>query len=149
MNLVSTKKIKVNSRGPIRELSGIYGPIITPYIESVRTIASMIKSGKEVIEVLNNNTEVVLSLENYNFDLNTPTTQMNAPEVNTKKEYVKPTLTKIVVETEKVDNPVNKNETPVELATQEKNVTEPYNKPNLDKKNNKESFNNHNKNFKK
>jgi len=62
----TTKKmIKILQRGPIYPKGGISGPILTPYMEDVRTIFIMITRGIKVVEVLSDGTEVVLNTMNF------------------------------------------------------------------------------------
>lgn len=70
MKNMSKKMIKIPSSGPIRARSFIAGPILTPYKEDVRTIGAMINDGVTVIEVLDNGTELPLTLVNFNKDNN-------------------------------------------------------------------------------
>ena len=70
MAIFQKKSIRIPGGGPIWEKGGLIGPINTPYSEDIKTIASMLMSGRQVIEVLNNNTEMNLTLHNYDKDNN-------------------------------------------------------------------------------
>lgn len=86
---VEKKMIKILHKGPIYEIGGCYGPIQSPYMEKVKTIIAMLKSGKKVVEVINGK-DIPLSFENYDLDLATEVAHGDVPVV--KKEYVKPTV---------------------------------------------------------
>lgn len=60
-----TKKIKVLSRKPIYAKGGVYGPILTPYSETIENIFAMLRDRVKVVEVLEDGREVELTFANY------------------------------------------------------------------------------------
>jgi hypothetical protein len=64
--IVDKKMIKILTRGSIRELHGVSGPILNPFMKDVKSIARMLKEGVKVNEVLLNKKEIELNMENYN-----------------------------------------------------------------------------------
>ena len=62
------KRIKVLSRGPIECCGFIYGPILTPYMETLSKIFKMVSANVHVVEVLEDGTEVRLTVENLKKD---------------------------------------------------------------------------------
>ncbi len=51
---IAKRKITVDTRGPIPQKSGVYGPLTRPYLEDVRVIARMIVGRIAVTEYLEN-----------------------------------------------------------------------------------------------
>lgn len=68
-SFVERKLVKVTDSGPIMPLGGIYGPTL-PQILSTKIVAVLLQKGYHVTEILNNKSEVKLTLTNYNLDLN-------------------------------------------------------------------------------
>ena len=68
-SFVERKLVKVTDSGPIMPLGGIYGPTL-PQVLSTKIVAVLLQKGYHVTEILNNKTEVKLTLTNYNLDLN-------------------------------------------------------------------------------
>lgn len=97
---METKKIKILTSGVIECKGFIYGPVLTPYQETVDTIFTMVSRGIEVVEVLDDGTEVQLSTKNFD--------TLNSTEVTKpKQENVKPIVsTKPVVEESVIEEPV-------------------------------------------
>lgn len=62
------KKIKILSTGPIECCGFVWGPVLTPYMEDVSKIFKMISAGIHVVEVLEDGTEVKLTVENLKKD---------------------------------------------------------------------------------
>ncbi len=62
---VEKKMIKILHNGPIYPKGGITGPILTPYMEDVRTIFLMITRGIKVVEVLPDGNEITLNTINF------------------------------------------------------------------------------------
>lgn len=62
------KKIVIPHRGPIMAKGGIYGPILTPYLEELHLIQALIIGRVKVEEVLSNGMHIPLDLTNYNKD---------------------------------------------------------------------------------
>lgn len=56
----NTRKITIETRGPIRQKSGVVGPITIPYLEKVSIISRMIIGGVKVIEHLENGETIQL-----------------------------------------------------------------------------------------
>lgn len=65
------KKIKILTSGPIRAKGLIYGPVLTPFMETEDNIFTLLAAGVRVVEVLPDKTEVELTLSNFRAD-NTP-----------------------------------------------------------------------------
>jgi hypothetical protein len=84
------KMIRILSRGPIRELSGIYGPILNEYNERITTVLKLLLGGHKVLEVLTDGTTVALSLTNYNIDNSVKPTPIEVKEVPKSLEDIKP-----------------------------------------------------------
>jgi hypothetical protein len=68
MSLITTKMITLPDGKPIYPKGGVYGPINTPYRESVRTIGVLLMGGYNVIEVINEETRVALDMFNFDQD---------------------------------------------------------------------------------
>lgn len=68
-SFVERKLVKVTDSGPIMPLGGIYGPTL-PQVLSTKIVAVLLQKGYHVTEILNNKSEVKLTLTNYNLDLN-------------------------------------------------------------------------------
>lgn len=66
---VDKKRVEVRYTGPILPLGGIYGPTV-PQIMDVHTIASLLIKGYRTVEILNNGSEVMLDMSNYDLDFN-------------------------------------------------------------------------------
>ena len=100
---VSKKKIVIKSKGPIRLKGNIQGPVEIPYYEKVETICNMIMDGLKVYEILNDNSEIKLTLSNYNVESNPedPSMKNTFEPVNKKNVVVpsnpKPTTPKVVI----------------------------------------------------
>lgn len=62
------KKIVIKSAGPIAPLGGVYGPILTPYSETLQTINTLITFKYDVHEVLPDGKHVKLTFRNLNLD---------------------------------------------------------------------------------
>lgn len=63
--IVTRKKVKVLTNGPIRAKGWVYGPILNPYMESTKIIFAMLRDSIKVVEVLNNGSELVLNATNF------------------------------------------------------------------------------------
>ncbi len=116
------KRIKVLSRGPIECCGFIYGPILTPYWETLAKIFKMVSANIHVVEVLEDGTEVKLTVENFKRD-NTVTPVVEAtPEV---VEEVKEDIQEEVVEEVEVEpTVVEEVEDEIKLETIEPETTE-------------------------
>lgn len=64
------KKIKILTPGIINAKGFIVGPVITPYIEECEMIFKMISTGVNVVEVLDNGSEITLNVSNFDTDNN-------------------------------------------------------------------------------
>jgi len=86
---VTNKMVKVLSNDIIYPKGGISGPILTPYMEDVRTIFIMITRNIKVVEVLSDGSEVVLNTKNFDAKI-TPDVieEIVEPIVETKVEVV-------------------------------------------------------------
>ena len=89
------KRIIIPQNGPIYGKGGVMGPITTPYMEDINTIAIILIRGSRVVEVLDSGEHVELDLNNYDRD-NTrkkEETKQIAPQENPPKDEEKPTQT--------------------------------------------------------
>lgn len=64
---VKQKRVAVRYTGPIMPLGAVYGPTV-PQVMDVHTIALLLQKGYRTVEILNDGTEIVLNLANYNID---------------------------------------------------------------------------------
>lgn len=64
-SFVKEKNIIVKSVGTLDILGGVTGPILKPFKKDVKTIMHLINTGKEVYEVLEDGSQVKLSIRNY------------------------------------------------------------------------------------
>lgn len=62
------KKIKILTSGPIRAKGLIYGPVLTPFMETEDNIFTLLAAGVEIVEVLPDGKEVKLSMMNFKND---------------------------------------------------------------------------------
>lgn len=62
------KRIRIHSRGVIEPKGFIIGPILTPYKEKLDVIFQLITANYNVVEVLDDGTEVILTATNYDKD---------------------------------------------------------------------------------
>lgn len=74
------KLVVIPSSGHIHVLAGIMGPINTPFYLSTDQIFELLNTGKQVSEVLEDNSRLPLTLDNYNSDNSIAST------INTKAE---------------------------------------------------------------
>lgn len=123
---VDKKLVKVTDRGPIMPLGGIYGPTL-PQIMTVKTIAILLQKGYHVTEILNNKSEIKLSLSNYNVDINGDGGE-GLKKVKKPDEDIKPLPKKNAkVETPapeaKPEKPAEKESVKVEAAVVENKIT--------------------------
>ena len=103
----ATKRIKILTSGHIPSKGNIYGPVLTPYRETLSSIFGFLAAGVEVVEVLSNGQEVPLTIANYK--LNNEPVQKQSIEEHTNNG--KPEGTKV-------------DETPVETTEETPEVTE-------------------------
>lgn len=61
-----TKMIKIKSEKHVYSKGGIYGPVLTPFRETVANIFLMILENIKVVEVLKDGSEVELTIMNFN-----------------------------------------------------------------------------------
>ena len=121
------KRIKILTPGPIPSRGNIYGPVLTPFYETLSSIFRFVASGVDVVEVLSDGTEVKLTVSNYKND--NEVTKINEEKVNNE---VTETPEGKKDETETVDETV----TPVETTEQEHTRSEDkYNHVKQNKKN--------------
>lgn len=80
MSKIVSKKVRIPSAGILNALGGISGPINTPSFLGIKYIENLLVSGKEVIEVLPDGTEVKLDFKNFDKD------NTKKIKVETKKE---------------------------------------------------------------
>ena len=66
--VIKRKNIIVKSSGTLHLLSGVAGPILTPFSCTCDTIMHLINTNKDVYEVLSDGTEVKLNKDNFNKD---------------------------------------------------------------------------------
>jgi hypothetical protein len=62
---VTTKVIRIKSRGPINALHGVHGPILTEYTEKTAKIFRMLSDGLNVVEVMPDKSELPLTVSNF------------------------------------------------------------------------------------
>lgn len=112
------KKIKILTSGPIRAKGLIYGPVLTPYMETEDNIFTLLAAGVKVVEVLPDKTEVELTLSNFRAD-------NSVKPVPTVEPVVEPEpVQEPVVEEAPVEETVEVTvETPVEEPAEDVNVT--------------------------
>ena len=114
---VKEKYVKVTDIGPILPMGNLYGPTL-PRIMNTHMISVLLQKGYHVTEILNDGTEVKLTLMNYDRDLNNGITpkvtkrndnirEFNGVEsvINTKEEKKE----KDVLENEIRNNNINNN----------------------------------------
>lgn len=144
MNKVVSKKVRIPSAGILNALGGISGPINTPSFLGIKYIENLLVSGKEVIEVLEDGTEIKLDFNNYNKD-NSKITRMAKElkeEVIVKEEPVVDIVDDDVWQNEEVEDTVEE-EQEIEEEVKEQQYTHRQNNKNYNKKNKK--YNNSNK----
>ena len=110
----ATKRIKILTSGHIPSKGNIYGPVLTPYRETISSIFGFIAAGVEVVEVLSNGQEVPLTVANYKLNnepvhVNSGEEHTNNGEVNTQETEkdetpIDPETTSTVDETETAEN---------------------------------------------
>lgn len=114
------RTIKILSKGPIRPMNMIHGPILTPWKVDDNKIRALLRAGIDVVEVLSDGTEKHLTLT----DL-----MQNVQNENEKKENPSkpakgaPAVTKEPV-VEKAPEPETDNVEAVYTAPAEEEVTE-------------------------
>ena len=67
---MKSKKIIIDSQGPINPLGGAYGPVLTPFIAPMSTINALVAFKYNVFEVLESGKKVKLTYDNLNLDNN-------------------------------------------------------------------------------
>ena len=67
---VKEKKIIVKSVGTINILGGVTGPILKPFIRDTKTIMHLVNTNCEVYEILNDGSQLKLTMRNYETDNN-------------------------------------------------------------------------------
>lgn len=72
MATVTKKMVVLPDAKPIFPKGGISGPIMTPYMETVPTIGTLLMRGYRVTEVLANNVRIPLTLSNFDQDNSKP-----------------------------------------------------------------------------
>ena len=126
----TTKRIKILTSGHIPSKGNIYGPVLTPYRETLSSIFGFLAAGVEVVEVLSNGQEVPLTIANYKLN-NEPVQKQETEEHtnNGEPEGQKVDETQVVTETpvateettetteEKPDTTTVVDETPVTETT--------------------------------
>lgn len=140
MNKVISKKVRIPSAGILNALGGISGPINTPSFLGIKYIENLLVSGKEVIEVLEDGTEIKLDFNNYNKD-NSKMAKELKEKVVVKEEPVVDVVDD-VWENEEVGDTVEE-EQEIEEEVKEQQYTHKQNNKNYNKKNKK--YNNSNK----
>jgi hypothetical protein len=108
-----TKYVTIESYGPIQQLFGLLGPILTPCYIEIGTIISLVNSGKVVYEVNPNNPKekIRLNFNNLlknNFDNIIEETKVVAPS---KKRVTQP-VKKQCIEKQKTDSVLQKEQKP-------------------------------------
>lgn len=118
---IKHKNIIINTAGPIRLKSGIFGPILTPYKEKIETVVALVTHGYNVFEVLENGEKVKLTLQNANKDLNaeikvTTPPVAQKPVTNTKPEATQQPATTTPKEEKKEEKVDPSNKTVADTA---------------------------------
>ena len=62
---IDSKKIKILTSGPITAIGYIWGPVLTPYFETMNNIFKMLSAGVNIVEVADDGVEIPLSIQNY------------------------------------------------------------------------------------
>jgi len=121
---MNKKRIKILTKGIITVKGFIYGPVLTPYNEDLDTIFKMLSTGVEVVEVLDDGTEVKLDMMNFNADnvvkdeKKTTSRRSHQAEDNKPSEpVVEPTVEEVKEEAPAVEETVT--EETAELTTEE------------------------------
>lgn len=87
--MTNTRKITIESRGPIAQKSGIHGPVTVPYLEDVRVIARMIVGRVSVVEHLTDGATRKLTVKDI------PELTAEAPKVIPQNKLVKQEKTEL------------------------------------------------------
>ena len=87
---VKQKKIIVKSVGTINILGGVTGPILKPFIRDTKTIMHLVNTNCDVYEILEDGTELKLTMRNYETD-NSSAVAKAAKVEEPKKEETKAT----------------------------------------------------------
>ena len=90
------KKIKILSTGPIECCGFVWGPVLTPYMETTSKIFKMISAVIHVVEVLEDGTEVRLTVENLRKD--------NSVEPEVKEDVIEEPKAEEVVEVPSIES---------------------------------------------
>lgn len=62
---MAKKRIIVPHHGPILIKGGMYGPILSPFMEEISEISRLLSSGVAVTEILSDGSEVKLTMKNF------------------------------------------------------------------------------------
>lgn len=132
------KFIIIKSSGHIHALGGVVGPVNTPFLCSIQKIFNMINTGIEVYEVLEDKSQLLVTLDNYNLDnsLSSQIETKSDKKVVSASASVKEEPKEEVKEEEVIEETVE--ETEEEVETEEKTEEKETKKQNS----NNYSFNN-------
>lgn len=132
------KFIIIKSSGHIHALGGVVGPVNTPFLCSIQKIFNMINTGIEVYEVLEDKSQLLVTLDNYNLDnsLSSQIETKSDKKVASASASVKEEPKEEVKEEEVIEETVE--ETEEEVETEEKTEEKETKKQNS----NNYSFNN-------
>lgn len=145
--MTKIKKIKILTRGVITSKNFVYGPVLTPYPETLDNIYKLLADGVSVVEVTDDGKEIPLDTMNYDKD-HSKAARMIASEKMQEREIKERRLknadnkAKAMAEVEKKDNepeqsePVLDTSVVVEPPVQNNNFQHGKNKKN--KKNHSE-----------
>ena len=128
---MDSKRIKILTSGVIPVKGFFCGPILTPHRETISNIYRLISAGINVVEVLDNGSEVKLTMMNYNIDNNPHAYVNKKPVGSTPVVFIEPETieepVEIKVEDEKiVDEPVEEVKLPViETPVEDEKEEEP------------------------
>ena len=139
----NSKKIKILTKGVIHSKGLIYGPVLTPYMETLDNIFTLLADGVHIVEVLNDGTELKLDITNFKNDNNFKPEVLKQEVVpEDTKDEVKPEEAPVVEADEEatinVEQPVEEVvDENVKIAEQPEKFKPEYNHNKNKKQNNK------------
>lgn len=86
VQMQKTKRIKILTRGVITSKNFVYGPVLTPYPETLQNIYKLLADGVNVVEVTDDGKDIPLDTMNYDKD-HSKAARMKASEELQKKEF--------------------------------------------------------------
>lgn len=135
------KLVVIPSSGHIHVLSGIMGPINTPFYLSTDQIFELLNTGKQVSEVLEDNSRLPLTLDNYKNDNSIASTIHTTAEkteaVAVGQEKKKELNIETTLSSGEADAPVESTKTETKATDTKANDTSSTNNTNTSYKNSK------------